>query len=311
MRVSELFDVQYGINLELVNCELTTQDDPAGVAFVARTAENNGVAAYVKQMADRPPQPAGVLTCAAGGSVLSTFVQVRPFYSGRDLYVLTPKKEMCLAEKLFYCMCIRANGYRYSYGRQANRTLAELELPSRVPAWVRSVKTTPPSTDVTERPACLDTRSWKEYLYSELFEIKRGDSVYLIDCETGDIPYASASAQNNGISAHINRKNRDGNCIVVNYDGSIGDAFYQPGPFFASEKVVTLTLKHHPLNKYIAMFLITLIKAERYRFSYGSKWTVNRRMPNSVMRLPAKADGSPDFTCMEQYIRSLPYSDKI
>lgn len=156
-----------------------------------------------------------------------------------------------------------------------------------------------------------DPSGWKEYLYSELFEIRRGESVYLIDCEAGDIPYASASSHNNGISAYTNLKNREGNCIVVNYDGSIGDAFYQSGPFFASEKVVTLTLKGRMLNKYIAMFLIPLIKAERFRFSYGSKWTVNKRMPNSVMRLPAKADGTPDFDFMEQYIRSLPYSDKI
>lgn len=311
MKVRELFEVQYGINLELVNCEITTQDDPNGVAFVARTAENNGVVAYVKRVAGMSPQPAGVLTCAAGGSVLSTFVQVRPFYSGRDLYILTPKRQMSLSEKLFYCMCIRANAYRYSYGRQANRTLPELELPDRVPAWANAAQIVPIATQITRPPTIPNPSDWKEFLYAELFDIRRGESVYLIDCVAGDIPYASASSQNNGISAYTNLKNREGNCIVVNYDGSIGDAFYQPGPFFASEKVVTLTLKHRPLNQYIAMFLITLIKAERYRFSYGSKWTVNKRMPNSVIRLPAKDDGSPDFDFMERHIRSLPYSDRI
>lgn len=311
MKVSELFNIQYGINLELVNCEITTQDDPDGVAFVARAAENNGVVAYVKRLPDKTPQPAGILTCAAGGSVLSTFVQVRPFYSGRDLYTLSPKREMTLSEKLFYCMCIHANLYRYGYGRQANRTLPELELPDQPPAWAKETVIAPMSTNIKGTALSLDVSHWKEYLYSDIFEIKRGESIYLIDCMAGNIPYASATSQNNGISAYTNLKNRAGNCIVVNYDGSIGDAFYQPGDFFASEKVVTLTLKNHPLNKYIAMFLITLIKAERFRFSYGSKWTVNKRMPNSVIKLPAKADGSPDFDFMEEYIKSLPYSDRI
>ena len=50
MKISELFDVQYGINLELVNCQLTNADDPEGVNFVARTANNNGVVARVKAM---------------------------------------------------------------------------------------------------------------------------------------------------------------------------------------------------------------------------------------------------------------------
>ena len=32
-------------------------------------------------------------------------------------------------EKLFYCMCINLNKYRYNYGRQANRTLSQIIVP--------------------------------------------------------------------------------------------------------------------------------------------------------------------------------------
>jgi len=90
MKVAELFSVEYGINLELNVCEIT--HDNNGINFVARTAENNGVVAKVKLIEGKTPQPAGVLTCASDDSVLSTFVQTAPFYSGRDLYILTPKK---------------------------------------------------------------------------------------------------------------------------------------------------------------------------------------------------------------------------
>lgn len=311
MRVDELFDIKYGINLELVNCEITTQDDPDGVAFVARTAENNGIVAYVKSIKGKKPQPAGVITCAAGGSVLSTFLQIRPFYSGRDLYVLYPKKEMTLNEKLFYCMCIQKNAYKYSYGRQANKTLGSIEIPDSITKWASNYTISYVTTDVENCSLRFNTTQWKEFKFKDIFEINRGESVYLIDCESGDIPYASASSKNNGISAHINRKNRNGNCIVVNYDGSIGDAFYQPNDFFASEKVATLNLKNYTLNKYIAMFIITIIKNEKFRFSYGSKWTVNGRMPNSVIKLPATPEGIPDYEYMEKFIKSLPYSDRI
>lgn len=133
-RVSDIFDVQLGTNLELVR--LTKQSD--GVNFVSRTAKNNGVAARVAPVPSVPPTPGGVLSVAGGGSVLETFVQFEPFYSGRDLFFLRPKLPMSAEELMFYAACIRANQSRYSYGRQANRTLKDLFIPARdsVPAWV-------------------------------------------------------------------------------------------------------------------------------------------------------------------------------
>jgi hypothetical protein len=70
--------------------------------------------------------------------VLETFLQSEPFYSGRDLYILRPKSPMTNDELLFYCCCIRANMFRYSYGRQANRTLKQLTVPAMaaIPQWV-------------------------------------------------------------------------------------------------------------------------------------------------------------------------------
>ena len=138
MKISDLFDVKYGVNLELMTCERTTDNDINSVNFVARTSKNNGVTAVVKRIDGVEPQPAGTLSCAGGGSVLETFVQTKPYYSGRDLYILTPKFEMTLAEKLYYCMCIKANAYKYNYGRQANKTLKDIEIPDSVPEWVAS-----------------------------------------------------------------------------------------------------------------------------------------------------------------------------
>jgi len=136
-RIDDLFDVIYGVNLELNGLE----KDPNGINFVSRTSKNNGVSAKVKKLPNLDPIESGVLTVAAGGSVLETFVQDEPFYSGRDLYYLKPKIDLCLQEKLYYCMCIKANKYRYNYGRQANRTLKEILIPSpdHIPEWVLKI----------------------------------------------------------------------------------------------------------------------------------------------------------------------------
>lgn len=75
---------------------------------------------------------------ALGGSVLSTFVQLEPFVTAYHVAVLLPREPMALPEKLWWACCIEANHYRYNYGRQANRTLADLMLPGAAPDWVAS-----------------------------------------------------------------------------------------------------------------------------------------------------------------------------
>ena len=126
--VGDVFKIKYGINMELNACEECNMNDSESVAFVARTAENNGVSAYVKKEKDKVPQKAGTITCAGGGSVLSTFVQFHDFYSGRDLYLLNEKEALSIKTKLFLTTIILKNQYKYSYGRQANKTLPSLVL---------------------------------------------------------------------------------------------------------------------------------------------------------------------------------------
>ena len=134
--VSELFYVKYGVNLEL---NALTQDKN-GINFVSRTSKNNGVSAKVKLLPDVEPIPAGTISVAAGGSVMEAFLQLTPYYSGRDLFYLTPKKEMSNVVKLYYCLCLRKNKYKYSYGRQANVTLPDLQIPTleSIPDFVRN-----------------------------------------------------------------------------------------------------------------------------------------------------------------------------
>jgi type I restriction-modification system DNA methylase subunit len=69
------------------------------------------------------------LSVACSGTVLSTFYHPYPYYSGRDVYILKPKKIKTEQEMLFYCAAIEQNKYKYNYGRQANTTLKNILLP--------------------------------------------------------------------------------------------------------------------------------------------------------------------------------------
>lgn len=129
----DLFDIRYGVNMELYKFDKCKSTDRCAIPFVSRSERNNGIAAYVEKRLGYEPNPAHTLSVAGGGSVLATFYQSEPYYSGRDLYYLIPKRIMSVFEMLYYSMVIKANRYRYSYGRQANKTFKNILVPDHMP----------------------------------------------------------------------------------------------------------------------------------------------------------------------------------
>jgi hypothetical protein len=136
--LSSLFEVRYGHSLELNRLKQIPREQ-GGLPFVSRKMGDNGIAAYVEPLVGVSPAPAGDLTCAlSGNGVLSTFVQNEPFYTAFHVACLRPIEPMTPDQLLYYCTCIWANRFRYSYGRQANKTLKDLLVPDRsdLPTWV-------------------------------------------------------------------------------------------------------------------------------------------------------------------------------
>lgn len=136
--LSELFKISRGSKLDynkMMPCSCTEN----AISFVGRSGERNGFVGYVEKLAGKAPYRSGLITVALGGSALSSFVQPRPFYTAQNIDVLDPIVDMSVDVKLYYCLCIEANRFRYStYGREANRTLKTINIPAieSVPAWV-------------------------------------------------------------------------------------------------------------------------------------------------------------------------------
>ena len=136
--LTSLFKISRGNKLDLNKMDIASPGDEEAIAFVGRSGEHNGIVAMVEEI-ETEPYPAGVITVALGGAALSSFVQPRKFYTAQNIDVLIPWDEMTLDELLYYCVCIEANRFRYStFGREANRTLRELQLPAykSIPSWV-------------------------------------------------------------------------------------------------------------------------------------------------------------------------------
>lgn len=168
----------------------------------------------------------------------------------------------------------------------------------------------------------MDTTNWKWFRYDEIFDIKHGFyNKKPDDNPQGDIPFIGATDSNNGITSHSDletientTKTGDGsnaplsekifeNCIAVTNNGSVGYAYYQEKPFTCTHDVNPLYLKGHEMNRYIALFLCTLIEKERFRWAYGRKWRPVR-MPSSVIKLPVTSEGNPDWQYMENFVKN-------
>ena len=365
-RISDIFEVKYGINMELNTCDETTSDDPDGVAFVARTAENNGVSAYVKRVDGKEPQPEGTITVAGGGSVLSTFIQKRPFYSGRDLYLLLPKTEISLNMKMFIVTVLYANQYRYSYGRQANKTLPYLllKLPIQrddkgnpiidnnktysddgyVPDWrfmedyIKSLRSEPITTQISgDSIPDLEIDKWEEFLVGKIFTLMNGKGITKeeIEFNKGDLVAIQSGEENNGVLGKISESYcREMNytitkkqCLTVARTGSAGFVSYQGEGCVVGDSAKILLLDESIANVYVYLFLQTMLSANRFKYDYGRKVTESKYL-DDILKLPIQRDEKgnpiidnskkysdkgyiPDWQFMENYMKSLPYSDRI
>lgn len=310
-----LFDVKYGNKFDANKMTFAENGD---INFISRDSNNNGCVGTVKQYGDKVPYPDGLITVSLGGSfLLSSFLQPKKFYTAQNVAVLIPKKLMTVAEKLYYCECISMNRFKYSaFGREANKSLKHLKIPIHVPEWVSEYNNISEmklnlNKSVNSLDCSLNDRNWKWFKFQNLFTIQRGESEYKYTFRKGIYPYISATSDNNGVSYWCDRFNNEGNKITVSYDGSVGEAFYQPHCFFASEKIAILGLLNYPLNVYIALFLIPIIRLEKFRYNYGIKWAIESRMKQTKIKLPTDNNGEPDWQFMEDYIKSLPYSSNL
>jgi len=314
--ISDLFFVSTSKDVNLFNSNIGT------TPYIASSSENNGVTGYVDTT---PSQSANTMTISRNGSICSVFYQSKPYCcSPDDIRILTPRFKFNLYIALFIKTILEKEKFRYAYGRKLGTKRIEkmiIKLPATMygkpdydfmERYIKSLRYKSIATANTHNAFSLrDGRYWREFLLGDLFSFYKGKRLTKEDMIDGQVNFVGAISENNGIRQQIDIVAMfEPNCITVNYNGSVGEAFYQSTPFWASDDVNVLYAKDWTLNKYIALFIATIIKANRYKFSYGRKWTLDK-MKESPIKLPVDKKGSPDWDYMENYIKALPYSDRI
>lgn len=313
--LNEVFDVEYGNQLDYVKM-VKSDFDNTGVNFISRASKNFGIIGRVKEDILIAPYPAGLITVTLGGSyLLASFIQPEAFYTAQNIKVLRPKQPITFNEKLFYCLCIQQNRFRYSsHGREANVSLNNLLVPREMPVAFTKISLRGVLRNIKQAAAAgfqeFAPSHWESFKLSDLFDVtgtKTTPLKVLQGYGVGKYPYVTTQATDNGIAGFYNYKTEKGGVLTV--DSAVtGYCSYQSSDFSASDHVEKLTPKFK-LTQYVAMFIATVINYEQYRYNYGRK-ACQMRLKRMEIRLPA-TNGTPDFEYMEKYIKSLPYSKSL
>lgn len=82
--------------------------------------------------------------------------------------------------KLYYCLAINKNAYRYSTcGREANKTLRSIRIPdiNNIPEWLNEFALSSYSSlnqSLNNKKVKVHIDKWKPFKYEQLFYIERG-----------------------------------------------------------------------------------------------------------------------------------------
>ena len=150
---------------------------------------------------------------------------------------------------------------------------------------------------------------------SDLFtvELSKGD-IKLDDVESGNIRLISSGETNNGVVGYISGK---GDGVAEIFPSNVltldmfCNAYYQNQRFYAvSHGRVNILIPKFHLTKAIGLFLTACIQQEKYKYSYG-RAVYSSVASNMEIKLPINEDELPNWNFMEQYIKSLPYGDRL
>lgn len=150
----------------------------------------------------------------------------------------------------------------------------------------------------------LENKEWKEFFIEDIFKIKSGKRLTKADMKDGKMPFIGATDSNNGITEFVSNKNSslDKNVLGVNYNGSVVHNFYHPYQALFSDDVKRLSFKNTKGNRFLFLFVKTIILQQKSKYEYGYKFN-GTRMKRQKILLPVNENGNPDYVFMENYMR--------
>lgn len=157
----------------------------------------------------------------------------------------------------------------------------------------------------------LNIDTWKEFRLGALFtEMYKAEAHVKGDLECYNSPlentirFISRTEMNNGCDCYVLNNDitgiEEGNAIAIG--DTTATCFYQSDKFVCGDHMVICRADW--LNLYTALFILSILKQEKYKYSYGRAFKMDL-ISSTMIKLPATPDNKPDWDFMEKYIKSL------
>jgi len=240
--------------------------------------------------------------------------------------------------------------YRWSYGRKPHdvkkfgKSIIKLPITENgnvdwgfMDKYIKSLHCKPLTTknkkmNVQE----LKVSEWQEFYISRtatqsgLFEIENCKCGSAGNLDDGNIiNYIGAKKNDNGVMRKVVREESlvskgNGIMFICDGEGSVGYTNYMNEDFIGS--TTTSIGYDEALNPYVALFLVSVLDKEKFKYSYGRKYrahinevTIKLPIQRSTNGHPiidnskkySKEGYLPDWSFMEHYIKALPYGDRL
>jgi hypothetical protein len=221
---------------------------------------------------------------------------------------------------------------RYSFGRKWSSTLPTtlIKLPADGngdPDWaymdsfIASLNIKKPTTSIGNPLDAFSEMTkgwkWKSFSLADIFSISYGNKFDLnkMTFEHPEVNFISRTGNDNGVSSKVDlisgKKPYQQGSITVALGGSIGSSFYQDECFYTGQNVSVLQPKKD-LGKLASLFVCTQIENEcAKRFiAFGRELNIHIKRDFTI-GLPEGADGKPDWNKVVDFMKRLPFSDKV
>lgn len=293
--------------------------DKPSINFVSRTGFNNGISDFVDKIDGTEPYPAGAITLALGGSVGSTFVQPKPFYTGQNVGVIefdnkSEKMKQFVAVVLNKVCSTQFSAFKNEINKHFKRDLS-IPLPlkpsadpsnytqddidwdymdmvmSRVTEKAKERLASLPTPPHRSRSKTLvDTSSWGEFVVGELFDnVTRGTRLKKSDRKVGSTPLVTAGSENQGIAEHVLENKELFSGINLTID-MFGNVFTRNYPFYADDNILVLKTNNRTFNQ--LQFMASSLAHLANEYGYTNQFRQNT-LNNTTIKLPLKPFADP------------------
>lgn len=178
------------------------------------------------------------------------------------------------------------------------------------------------NTDMNSKAVKLKKKvKYEEFKVQDIFRIQNGRGITKDEIAEfpGNIEAIQSGADNNAVLGKLDEEYCKQShyqiikepCLSVARSGTAGFVAYHETPCVIGDSAKALILKGK-LKKsiYVYMYLRTVLMANKYKYAYGRKVTEEKYYKDTIV-LPVVKKGVPDWKYMGDYIKQLPYGDKL